>query len=84
MPPVFNTATEIMTSEETFVRVLKLLNCDFREAVKEAGGAKVIPEEEERKIFNNLMEMQILNGDLLKDFRDELYKNRSSRKTASQ
>ena len=69
---MLNTATEIMTSEETFVGVLKLLNCDFREAVKEAGGAKIIPEEEERKIFNNLMEMQILNGDLLKDFRESI------------
>ena len=69
---VLNAAREIMTSEETFVGVLKLLNCDFREAVKEAGGAKVIPEEDEKRIFNNLMEMQILNGDLLKDFTESI------------
>ena len=69
---VFNTAKEIMTSEETFVGVLKLLNCDFREAIKEAGGTKIISEEDERRIFSNLMEMQILNGDLLKDFRESI------------
>ncbi len=65
---VFNIANEIMTSEQAFVNVLRLLNVSFREMVERMGGPKVIPDEDLDRIFSNLMELQILNADFLKDF----------------
>jgi hypothetical protein len=66
---VFNIAREIATSERAFVDVLVLLNNDFREFVSNAAKSSfVIPEDELAKVFSNLLELQILNSDLLKDF----------------
>lgn len=65
---VFNIANEIMTSERSFVDVLRLLNVSFREKVVEAGGSIIIPDADLEKIFSNLMELLILNADFLKDF----------------
>jgi len=68
---VFNIAREMMTSERAFIDVLVLLNNDFREFISKANAASsapVIPEEELARVFSNLLELQILNSDLLKDF----------------
>ncbi|PSN49832.1 hypothetical protein C0J52_08843, partial [Blattella germanica] len=66
----FYIAQELMTSERVFIDVLKLLNEDFRHAVRAASCEQrysVIPEAELDKILNSLPQLQHLNEDLLQD-----------------
>ena len=67
---VYNIAKEMMTSEREFVNVLKLLNVEFIEYLEEH--KTELPNAYkgtfDAKLFNNLMEIQIFNSDLLKDF----------------
>ena len=68
---VYNRAKEIYTTELTYVEDLELL-LDFRLAVKNAGGSKVIPKEDLDKIFGNVQELLTFNSDLLSDLRDRI------------
>ncbi|KAM9814361.1 FYVE, RhoGEF and PH domain-containing protein 6-like isoform 2-T2 [Syngnathus typhle] len=68
-------ATEIMTSEEVFVDVLKLLHVDFRHAVAEASrqnGKAVIEERLLERILYYLPQLYQLNRDLLRELQDRL------------
>ena len=69
---VFNVANEIYTTEHTYINDLKLLHIDFRQAVVEAGGSKVIPDEDLEKILGNVKELLTFNSDLLGDFRSRI------------
>ncbi|XP_028823311.1 FYVE, RhoGEF and PH domain-containing protein 6-like isoform X1 [Denticeps clupeoides] len=63
-------AGEIMSSERVFVDVLKLLNVDFRDAVKKASekaGKAVIEEQTLSQILYYLPQLYELNLDLLKE-----------------
>lgn len=65
----FKVARELMTSERAFVNVLHLLNITFREFVASKNDAgQLLPQAEFEKVFSNMKELLILNGDLLKDF----------------
>ncbi len=82
---VYNIAREMMTSEQDFVNVLRLVNVDFREFICAAIARSkevVIPEEEFSRLFSNLLELQILNSDLLKDFQARLENWESEKKIA--
>ncbi|CAH1266522.1 FGD6 [Branchiostoma lanceolatum] len=68
----FYIAREIMSSEEVFVDVLKLLNEDFRSAVDSAGessGQAIIDEASMTQILLYLPQLQQFNQSLLKDFK---------------
>lgn len=68
-------ARELMTSEQVFVDVLKLLNEDFRAVVFHANnrnGQKVIPEMVLDHILRYLPQLQNLNQDLLKDLTERI------------
>ncbi|CAL1531331.1 unnamed protein product [Lymnaea stagnalis] len=70
---VFFIAREIMSSESTFVDVLKLLNLDFRVHISNATeklGQPVIPSETLNKILDFLPQLQNFNEELLKDFKE--------------
>ena len=80
---VFNIAKEIMTSEQEFVNVLHLINVAFREFVlAEIRKENVMPEREFCDLFGNLLEIQILNADLLKDFQSRIENWKSQKKIA--
>lgn len=82
---VFNIAREMMTSERDFVGVLRLINVDFREficAAMQRSKETIIPDEEFSRLFSNLLELQILNSDLLKDFQSRIENWESKRKIA--
>ncbi|KAI8501801.1 FYVE, RhoGEF and PH domain-containing protein 5 [Branchiostoma belcheri] len=71
----FYIAHEIMSSEEVFVDVLKLLNEDFRAAVAAAGealGQAIIDEASMTQILLYLPQLQQFNESLLKDFKDRV------------
>lgn len=69
----FYTAQELMTSERVFIDVLKLLNVDFRDAVRAASSEySIIPSAELDKILNSLPQLQHLNEDLLRDLEDRI------------
>ncbi|XP_066996128.2 FYVE, RhoGEF and PH domain-containing protein 6 [Anabrus simplex] len=78
----FYIAKELMTSERVFIDVLKLLNVNFRQAVKNAGGDSVIPEVELCRIINSLPQLQRLNEDLLRDLEERIENWTSVRKIA--
>ena len=67
---VYNIAKEMMTSEREFVNVLRLLNVEFVEFLEEHHSElpNAYKGTFDSKLFNNLMEIQIFNSDLLKDF----------------
>lgn len=68
-------AKELMTSEEVFIDVLKLLNVDFRNFVQlrnfESRNS-CIPIGEVNKILNHLSQLQSLNEDILDDLRKRI------------
>ncbi|XP_051545523.1 FYVE, RhoGEF and PH domain-containing protein 6-like isoform X2 [Myxocyprinus asiaticus] len=66
---------EIMTSEKIFVKVLKLLHIDFREAVLKASclaGKAVIDERVLNQILCSLPQLYELNYDLLKELEERV------------
>ena len=72
---VFYIAKEIMTSEKTYVDVLKLVNIDFRDFVQKArleSKSGILPDHDFVKLFSNLPELMMLNEDLLRDFEDRV------------
>lgn len=73
---MFKIAEEMMTSERDFVNVLRLINVDFREhmteGMREAREEERVPDRDFQRIFSNLLELQILNADLLKDFQSRV------------
>ena len=72
---VFYIAKEIMTSEKTYVDVLKLINIDFRDFVQKArleSKSGILPDHDFVKLFSNLPELMMLNEDLLRDFEDRV------------
>ncbi|KAH9487650.1 FYVE, RhoGEF and PH domain-containing protein 6 [Bulinus truncatus] len=74
---VFFIAKEIMSSENNFVDVLKLLNLDFRihiSGATEKFGQPVIPSEQLNKILDLLPQLLTFNEDLLKDIKGRLEK----------
>ncbi|XP_059169715.1 FYVE, RhoGEF and PH domain-containing protein 6-like isoform X2 [Physella acuta] len=74
---VFFIAKEIMSSESTFVDVLRLLNLDFRVHVSMATerlGQPVIPTETLNKILDYLPQLLNFNEDLLKDLTERIEK----------
>ncbi|KAM9376823.1 FYVE, RhoGEF and PH domain-containing protein 6-like isoform 1-T1 [Pholidichthys leucotaenia] len=74
---IHHIATEIMTSEETFVDVLKLLHVDFRNAVAEASrknGKPVIEEHVLNQILYYLPQLYELNQNLLTELQQRLEK----------
>ena len=86
---VFNIAKEIMTSEQAFVNVLRLINVEFKEFIERGmkaseGTVVVIPEKDFTRLFvnSNLMELQILNADFLKDFAERVANWSSHKKIA--
>ena len=66
-------AQEIMSSEKTFVSVLKLLNVDFRAAVQQASeehhSKSILPDSVMGQILKYLPELHQFNKDLLRDLR---------------
>ncbi|XP_078594948.1 uncharacterized protein LOC144872537 isoform X2 [Branchiostoma floridae x Branchiostoma japonicum] len=71
----FYIAREIMSSEEVFVDVLKLLNEDFRSAVDAAGeapGQAIIEDATMTQILMYLPQLQQFNESLLKDFKERV------------
>ncbi|XP_064632195.1 titin-like isoform X2 [Lineus longissimus] len=69
-PKVFYIAREIMTSEEVFVDVLKLLNLDFRQAVSsttEEVGRPIIPSVVLNRILHYLPQLESFNSEFLQD-----------------
>ncbi|KAG7522925.1 FYVE, and PH domain-containing 6-like [Solea senegalensis] len=74
---IHHIATEIMSSENVFVDVLKLLHVDFREAVSKASrqnGKPVIEERLLSQILYYLPQLYELNQDLLRELRQRLAK----------
>ena len=72
---VFYIAKEIMTSEKTYVDVLKLINIDFRDYVQKArleSKSGILPDHDFVKLFSNLPELMMLNEDLLRDFQERI------------
>merc|ERR1719410_1778743 len=72
---VYYIAKEIMTSEKTYVDVLKLINIDFRDYVQKArleSKSGILPDHDFVKLFSNLPELMMLNEDLLRDFEDRV------------
>ena len=72
---VYYIAKEIMTSEKTYVDVLKLINIDFRDFVQKArleSKSGILPDHDFVKLFSNLPELMMLNEDLLRDFEDRV------------
>jgi FYVE/RhoGEF/PH domain-containing protein 5/6 len=68
---LFYIAREIMTSEQVYVDVLRLLNIEFREFVQRARSESrsgLLPDADFVKLFSNLPELMMLNEDLLRDF----------------
>ncbi|KAK6634723.1 hypothetical protein RUM43_012125 [Polyplax serrata] len=76
-------ARELMTSEEVFIDVLKLLNVDFRNYVQlknYEGRNNHIPTTDLNKILNHLSQLQTLNEDILEDLRKRIENWESSPK----
>uniref|UniRef100_A0A0L8HMJ7 DH domain-containing protein n=1 Tax=Octopus bimaculoides TaxID=37653 RepID=A0A0L8HMJ7_OCTBM len=72
---VYYIAEEIMSSEKIFVRILRLINVDFRLAVSNAtekAGRTVIPTDVLNRILNFLPQLQNFNEDLLSDLENRL------------
>ena len=68
-------AREIMTSERTFVEVLRLISNDFKEFVEyKISDTKqnIIPLPEFQKIFKNFPHLLMFNEELLRDFEDRI------------
>ncbi|XP_029642296.1 FYVE, RhoGEF and PH domain-containing protein 6 isoform X1 [Octopus sinensis] len=82
---VYYIAEEIMSSEKIFVRILCLINVDFRLAVSNAtekAGRPVIPTDVLNRILNFLPQLQNFNEDLLSDLENRLKKWDSIQKIA--
>ncbi|XP_045165344.2 protein piccolo-like isoform X2 [Mercenaria mercenaria] len=72
---LFLIAQEIVSSENVFVDVLRLLNVDFRLHISKAtekNGRPVIPNEMLNRILDYLPQLQIFNEGLLKDLEERL------------
>ena len=72
---VYYIAKEIMTSEKTYVDVLRLINIDFRDFVQKArleSKSGILPDHDFVKLFSNLPELMMLNEDLLRDFQERI------------
>ncbi|GAB1609622.1 FYVE, RhoGEF and PH domain-containing protein 2-like isoform X3 [Argonauta hians] len=72
---VYYIAEEIMNSEKVFVRVLCLINVDFRMAVSNAtekAGRPVIPSDVLNRILDFLPQLQNFNEDLLSDLENRV------------
>merc|ERR1719481_294374 len=72
---VYYIAKEIMTSEKSYVDVLKLINIDFRDYVQKArleSKSGILPDHDFVKLFSNLPELMMLNEDLLRDFEERI------------
>ncbi|CAG5120814.1 unnamed protein product, partial [Candidula unifasciata] len=68
-------AKEIVSSESTFVDVLRLLNVDFRVHISKSGeqcNHPIVPAETMNKILDFLPQLQNLNEDLLKDLSERV------------
>ena len=82
---VYYIAKEIMTSEKTYVDVLKLINIDFRDYVQKArleSKSGILPDHDFVKLFSNLPELMMLNEDLLRDFQERINNWDSHKKIA--
>ncbi|XP_074645967.1 uncharacterized protein LOC141902225 [Tubulanus polymorphus] len=74
-PKIYHIAKEIMTSEQVFVGVLKLLNRDFRDAVKSISdevGRAIVPRVVLDNILKYLPELENFNSELLKDLTERI------------
>lgn len=74
-------AREIMTSEKTYVEVLRLISNDFKTFVENKINdtkKNIIPLPEFQKIFKNFPHLLIFNEELLRDFEDRIEKDRKS------
>lgn len=81
----FLIAKELMTSEEIFIDVLKLLNVDFRNFIEyrnHESKNNVIPVSDLCKILNHLSQLQTLNEDLLADMKERIRNWESNPKIA--
>nr|CAD7461280.1 unnamed protein product [Timema tahoe] len=81
----FYIAHELMSSERIFIDVLKLLNIDFKNFVKQVAVEQkilVIPDEDLDKILNSLPQLQSLNEDFLHDLEDRISNWSSNKKMA--
>ena len=68
-------AREIMTSEKTYVEVLRLISNDFKTFVENKindTNKNIIPLPEFQKIFKNFPHLLIFNEELLRDFEDRI------------
>ena len=82
---VYYIAKEIMTSEKSYVDVLKLINIDFRDYVQKArleSKSGILPDHDFVKLFSNLPELMMLNEDLLRDFQERINNWDSHKKIA--
>jgi len=72
---VYYIAREIMTSEKSYVDVLRLINIEFREFVqrhRKDSKSGIMPDQDFVQLFSNLPELMMLNEDLLRDFEDRV------------
>lgn len=68
-------AKELVTSEEVYIKTLRLLNVHFRNFIEyhsHNSKTKIIPDPDLRKILNHFSELQSLNEDLLLDLKVRL------------
>jgi FYVE/RhoGEF/PH domain-containing protein 5/6 len=67
---IYYIAHEILTTERTFVKGLRLLHCDFRQHMMSANTAhekQVVTEETMAMILSNVGNLHMLNSELLKE-----------------
>ena len=72
---LYDSAREIMTSEKSFLEVLKLINVDFKTFAEERLDGKKsnkLPKQEISVIFKNMPQMLTLSEEFLHDFEDRI------------
>ena len=78
-------AKEILSSEQVYVDILKMITVDFKEFVerksKEAK-KEIIPQEKFDKIFSNIPQILMFNTSLLSEFKDRIDNWDSNKKIA--
>ena len=75
----YHVVENIVTSEKTYVKALKLINIDFKDKVEKSG---ILPDHPVVKLFSNLPELMMLNEELLRDFQERINNWESHKKIA--
>ena len=71
----FMVAKEISSSEKVYVKLLKMINEDFREFVNTRNNEskkELLPSDKFNRIFSNIPQLQGINSDFLQDFEERI------------